>query len=57
MKKFKVKVAMTSYLDAEIEADTIEDAYSIARDMAGADFHLLPYVGDWNVYDVEEIDE
>lgn len=52
MKTYKVKVAMTTYLETEIEAADQDQAWDIALNMDGADFTEVPYSGDWNVTDV-----
>jgi len=46
---------MSTYLTAEIEAETEDEAYELARDMDGADFEpISPDAGDWRIYDVTE---
>jgi hypothetical protein len=53
MKKFKVTATMYTKLVCEIEADSIEEAWTIARETDGGQFTALPD-GDWEIYDVEE---
>lgn len=55
MAKFIVKASYITYLSAEIEADSLEEAQDIARDMDGASFDQTD-AGDWNIDDVEEVE-
>lgn len=48
MKTFKVQASYTTFLEATIEANTLEDALDIARDMDGADFKDTG-LGDWYI--------
>lgn len=52
-KKFKVQASYTTFLDAVIEADTLEQALDIARDMDGAEFKDTG-LGDWSIDNVFE---
>jgi len=52
MPKFIVKASYITYLTAEIEADTLEEAEAIARDMDGGDFNG-DGSADWNIDSVE----
>ena len=58
MKKFKVLAAYTSYCTAEIEAETEQEAWELAREMDGGDFEPAKgWDGEWHVSDVKEIKE
>lgn len=56
MKKFKVLASYITYLTAEIEAESLEEAQAIADDLDGS---LFDPDGseDWNIDDVTEIKE
>lgn len=57
MKTYKIRVAMTTYLETEIEAEDRDHVWDIALNMDGSDFTEVPYSGDWNVTDVIEKNE
>jgi hypothetical protein len=54
MPKFKVKASFITYLTAEIEADSLEEAHDIALNMDGGDFKQ-DGSDDWSVDSVEEV--
>jgi hypothetical protein len=53
MKTFKVQASYTTFLDATIEAETIEQAFDIAREMDGAEFKDTG-LGDWSIDNIFE---
>ena len=53
MKTFKVQASYTTFLDAVIEAETLEQALDIAREMDGAEFKDTG-LGDWSIDNVFE---
>ena len=56
MKKFKVTATMYTKLVCEIEAETMDEAWTIARETDGGQFTALPD-GDWEIYAVQELSE
>ena len=54
MTKFKIYASYTSYVEATIEADNVDEAKQIAYDMDGGDFKDTGY-GDWNIDEVSPI--
>ena len=58
MKKFKVIASYVTYCVAEIEAEDLDEAYRIAKDMDGGEFEPDTYSGDdWHIDSVEAIDD
>lgn len=55
MKKYKVKASYVVHCEAEIEAETQDEAYAIARDMDGGSFTPSNENYDWHINDIEEI--
>ena len=55
MKTFKVTASFISYCHAEIEAETLEEAIELARDLDGGDF-IPAENDDWNIEDVVEVE-
>lgn len=53
-KTYKVTATMYTKLICEIEADSLDEAWKIAKDTDGGQFEALPD-GDWKIYDVEEL--
>ena len=53
MKKFTVTATMYTKLRLEIEADSLDEAWKIARETDGGQFTALPD-GDWEIFDVTE---
>lgn len=49
MAKYRVYANYTVELYADIEADSSQEAYEIARDMDGSDFTECDYLGDWHI--------
>ena len=56
MKKWTVRADSTTTYEAEVEADTEEEAWDIAFNLDGSLFNSLDNA-DWNVYDVVQIEE
>lgn len=57
MKTYKIKVAMTTYLETEVEVEDEDQAWQAALSMDGGDFREIPNSGDWYVTDCFEIGE
>ena len=55
MKLYKAYATMSYDLEMEFEVEDGENPWDIARNLDGGDFIEIPYTGDWNVYEVEEI--
>ena len=55
MKKFKVLASYITYCTTEIEADSLEQAVELARDLDGGCFESETDGDDWNIEDVVEI--
>lgn len=47
--KFTIEVSCVSYLTAEVEADSFDEAREIYEDMDGGDFEDTG-LGDWRLY-------
>ena len=56
MKNFKVTASYITYLTAKIEADSLEEACELARELDGGSFKDDGRY-DWNIDDVVEIEE
>ena len=57
MKKFKVKASYVTTCYAEIEAESVEDAFNKALDMDGGLFEASIDNDDWHIDDVVEVEE
>lgn len=55
MKKFKVTACYHTYCTAEVEAETEDQAYEMARDMDGGDFTESRDNYDWHINEVKEV--
>ena len=55
-KKYRVVAQMIEFLECEIEAENMEDAWKIAKETDGAEFGKLDY-GDWSISEVYELEE
>lgn len=55
MAKFKVLARMSSFLEVEMEAKDIDDAWLRARYIDGADYMEIPNSGDWDLMDITEV--
>ena len=55
MKKFKVTACYYTYCTAEVEAETEDQAFEIARDMDGGDFTASGDNYDWHINQVKEV--
>lgn len=56
MKTYKVTASYITYCTAEIEAESLEQAIELARDLDGGCFESEVDGDDWNIEDVEEIE-
>ena len=58
-KKFKITASYVTYVVAEIEAKDRDEAFKIALEMDGGEFHSLDHAcnDDWGIDNVEEIKE
>ena len=56
MKTYKVTASYITYCTAEIEAESLEQAIELARDLDGGYFEAQIDGDDWNIEDVEEIE-
>lgn len=56
MKKWTVRADSTTTYEAEVEANTQEEAWDMAFNLDGSLFNSLDNA-DWNVYDVVQIEE
>lgn len=57
MKTFKVIASSITYYKVEIEAETENEAYEIAKYHAdGSDFKEVG-LGDWEIHDIQEVQE
>jgi hypothetical protein len=56
MKTYRIKATFTTYVYADIQADSKHQAWDIGRDMDGEGFKECD-LGNWEIYDVEEIEE
>ena len=54
MKTFKIQASYLCYVEATIEADSLDEAKEIAYNMDGGDFKDVGY-GDWYVDHVDEV--
>ena len=53
MKKFKVTATMYTKLTMELEANSLDEAWTLAKEADGGQFTALPD-GDWEIADVTE---
>lgn len=56
MPMFKAIAAYTTYCIAEYEADDVNQAYVMAKNMDGLDFVPSEEIIDWHISQVTEID-
>ena len=56
MKKWTVRADSTTTYEAEVEANTQEEAWDMALNLDGSLFNSLDNA-DWNVYDVVQTEE
>ena len=54
MKTYRIVATMTTYCYANVEADSEDEAYEIARGMDGGDFTPDPMRGNWSIGSVTE---
>ena len=57
MKKFKVTACYYTFCTVEVEAENEEQAFEIARDMDGGDFTDSRDCHDWQINDIQEIND
>ena len=60
MAKFRVLAEMTILLEHEIEADSLEQAWELAKQADGGDFTVMDethQTDGWDIYDVQEVTE
>ena len=55
MKTYKVTAAYYTYCTAEVEAESEDQAYAIAREMDGGDFTPSRENFDWHINEVKEV--
>jgi len=55
MKRYRIYAAYDTYCEAEIEAESEDQAYDIAKQMDGGEF-ISRDSGDWRILDVEEVE-
>lgn len=55
MKKYRVTARYHTYCTAVVEAETAEQAETIAEEMDGGDFKENGELGDWQIVHAEEI--
>lgn len=53
--KFKIWASSTSIYSLEIEAESEDEAFKIAKNKDEGDFERVPYSGDWQIDDIEQI--
>jgi hypothetical protein len=56
MKTYKAYATITYELEYTFELEDDEDAWDYAKDLDGGDFEEIPNSGEWNIYEVVEID-
>lgn len=54
MKTYIAKAEMCTYLQAEIKANSQEEAENMAEDMCGSAFTEIKDTGSWEIYNIEE---
>ena len=54
MKKYKVMARYSTFLETELEAEDIQQALDIAREMDGGEFKET-VLGEWTIDDIKEI--
>ena len=52
--KYLVTATMYTKLVCEVEADSLDEAWAIAKETDGGSFTALPD-GDWDISDVQEV--
>jgi len=55
MKKFRAIASYITYCTLDVEANTEEEAWSIALDTDGGDFEASKDCSDWQISEVVEI--
>jgi hypothetical protein len=57
MKRYKAYATMSIDLVCEFEIEDDEDEWAYAKDLDGGDFKEIDGTGEWNLYEVELIEE
>ena len=57
MPKFRARAVYYTYCTAFIEADTVEEAYKLAKDADGIDFKPSNESYDWHIDEIVEVEE
>jgi hypothetical protein len=57
MKTYRIVASMTTYCYANVDAESEDEAYTIAQGMCGGDFTTDPMRGDWSIDSVYEAEE
>jgi hypothetical protein len=56
MPKFKVTAVYYTYCTAEVQAENVDQAYLLAKEMDGGDFKPSNEHFDWHINEVREIE-
>lgn len=57
MKRYKAYATISYDLVCEFDVEEGEDAWAFAKDLDGGDFKELDGTGEWNMYEIELIEE
>jgi hypothetical protein len=57
MKRYKAYATISYDLVCEFEIEDDEDEWAYAKDLDGGDFKEIDGTGEWNLYEVELIEE
>jgi hypothetical protein len=55
-RKFKVRASYQAMCETEIEANSLDEAYELAKELDGGVFDTYCDPDDWHIEDVEEIE-
>jgi hypothetical protein len=55
MKQFKVTAKMSVMLSTTMEANTLEEARELSRELDGGVFAEMSNSGEWDIIEVEEV--
>ena len=55
MKKYKVTASYLTFCTLEIEANSEDEAWDIARETDGGDFECTEDLNDWSINEIEEV--
>ena len=56
MKKYSIKASYITYVQADIEAESEQEAWDKAKELDGGDFYETEYPDDWSIDEVIEKD-